>query len=189
MSVVALLCRHEYVVIVQKLSMFCATFDHNAALNLLLLMIIIRNKILQKEMLMIISDYFAVNPVQLMDVDSRDARCILAARCWFVLKNARQDPLPRMRGYLASTTVATRFALIMDTVQQIWPYPFAIHRPCCGTASLDEALLTCAISHAVLQDRPAFDSLLHEMLGNESRQLLYARSGRLYDDDGYGNIR
>ena len=129
-----------------------------------------------------ITQHFLTQPVRLMEIDSRAARVILAARSCLILSGARQDPLPRLQGYLSSQVVAMRFALLMDVVQQIWPEPFAIHRPCCPTASIDEALLSNAVNFASRQDRPAFDAVLCEMIGGEARDLLYARASSLYDD-------
>lgn len=129
-----------------------------------------------------IADQFLVKTPSLMEMDSRDARLILAARSCLILRNARQDPMPRLREYLLSGVVAMRFALLMDVVQQIWPEPFAIHRPCCPNASLDEALLSKAVHLATFDQRPTFDSLLYEMLGSEARGLLYARARLLYQD-------
>jgi hypothetical protein len=127
-----------------------------------------------------IAEYFTAKTLDLMEIDSRDARLILAARSCLILRGARQDPMPRMREYLLSHRVATRFALLMDVVQQIWPEPFGIHRPCCPNASLDEALLSRAVHLAVFGQRPAFDSLLREMLAGEARDLLYSRACVLY---------
>ena len=53
--------------------------------------------------------HFPLAPPRLMDIDSRDARLILAARSWCMLHHARIDPLPRIRGYLLSGAVAMRF--------------------------------------------------------------------------------
>lgn len=129
-----------------------------------------------------IANQFYVKPTNLMELDSRDARLILAARSCLILRRARQDPMPRLREYLLSGVVARRFALLMDVVQQVWPEPFGIHRPCCPNASLDEALLSKAVHLAIFDQRPTFDLLLHEMLGSEARDLLYARANLLYHD-------
>lgn len=129
-----------------------------------------------------IAQHFQVPQNGLMEMDSRTARLILAARSCLILRNAKQDPLPRIREYLRSAAVATRFALLMDVVQQIWPDPFGIHRPCCPNASLDEALLGKAVDLAIFDQRPAFDLLLHEMLGTDARDVFFARARNLYGD-------
>jgi hypothetical protein len=128
----------------------------------------------------VFAQHFITKPMNLMEIESRDARLILAARSFLILRQARHDPLPRLRHYLQSHLVAMRFALLMDVVQQIWPEPFGIHRPCCPNASLDEALLSRAVNLAASEQRPAFDSLLHEMIASEPRDLLYARARSLY---------
>lgn len=124
--------------------------------------------------------HFLIKPLNLMEIDSRDARLILAARSCLILRGSRQDPLPRLQHYLLSHIVATRFAVLMDVVQQIWPEPFGIHRPCCPNASLDEELLCRTVHLAVFNRRPAFDALLNEMLAIEARDLLYSAARNLY---------
>ncbi len=131
-----------------------------------------------------IAQKFLMKSPSLMEMDSRDARLILAARSCLILRRARQDPMPRLREYLLSGAVARRFSLLMDVVQQIWPEPFGIHRPCCPNASLDEALLSNAVHLATFDQRPTFDVLLQEMLGSDARDLLYARARLLYPDVG-----
>lgn len=118
---------------------------------------------------------------KLLDMPSRDARHILAARSWCVLRRVAHDPLPRLEGYLLSDIVAMRFALLMETVTQIWPEPFAIHRPCCGLASVDELLLADAVRLAARDARPQFEILLREMLSPDAREIFFCRAQGLYD--------
>ena len=126
--------------------------------------------------------HFPLSPPRLLDIDSRDARLILAARSWCMLRNARIDPLPRILAYLMSGSVAMRFAVMMDTVQQVWPEPLAMHRPCCGMASVDEALLVRLVVLATSDLRPQFDELLSDMLNQDARSLLFGRAQMLYQD-------
>lgn len=124
---------------------------------------------------------FMPAPAKLLDMPSRDARHILAARSWCILRKAAHDPLPRLEGYLLSDIVALRFGLLMETVTQIWPEPFGIHRPCCGRASIDELLLADAVRLATCNARPQFEVLLREMLSNDAREILFSRAQGLYD--------
>jgi hypothetical protein len=125
---------------------------------------------------------FAPPTWKLIDMDVRDARHILAARSWCILRGADLDPMPRVQGYVLSGLVALRFGLLMETITQIWPEPFAIHRPCCSLVSIDEYVLIHAIRLAAIGHRPKFDTLLCEMLSGESRDLLFTRAGTLYGD-------
>ena len=120
-------------------------------------------------------------PTKLMEIHSRDARHILAARSWYILRRAGHDPMRRLRGYLQYEAVAIRFGLLMEAVTQSWPDPFAIHRPCCPTASIDEALLAEAVQLAGQDARPEFDMLLRDMLPCEARNLLFTRAKLLYE--------
>lgn len=131
---------------------------------------------------MTLADLFSIRPAHLLDIDGRDARLVLAARCWCVSRAERQNPMPRIAGYLQSHIAATRLALLMNAVQQTWPDPFAVHRPCCPAASVDEMLLVAMVRLAVVGARPAFDTLLSDMLGCEARDLLFSRAASLYRD-------
>jgi hypothetical protein len=124
---------------------------------------------------------FMPAPAKLLDMPSRDARHILAARSWCILRKAAHNPLPRLEAYLLSDIVALRFGLMMETVTQIWPEPFGIHRPCCGLASVDELLLADASRFAGYNDQAGFDGLLHEMLASDARQLFFVRAQGLYN--------
>ena len=124
---------------------------------------------------MLLENLFALPMRNLMDMPKSEARLILAVRSWVLLKSAREDPLPRIMAYLPSAETAMRFGVLMETVQQIWPQTFAIHRPCCSIASLDEALLVQIVQLGRIDARPAFDALLHEMIGSDKRNLLYIR--------------
>lgn len=126
--------------------------------------------------------HFPLSPPRLMDIDSRDARLILAARSWCMLRHARIDPMPRVRAYLASTAVAMRFAVLMDAVQQVWPEPFMVHRPCCGMASVDELMLARIAALASSDARLQFDELLCDMLNHDARSLIFGRAQMLYQD-------
>lgn len=126
--------------------------------------------------------HFPLSPPRLLDIDSRHARLILAARSWCMLRHARADPLPRIRAYLMSGAVAMRFAVLMDAVQQVWPESFAAHRPCCGMASVDEMLLVRLVDLATGNARPQFDELLGDMLNQDARSLLFGRAQMLYQD-------
>lgn len=124
---------------------------------------------------------FIPAPIKLIDLPARDARHILAARSWCVLRKAGFDPIPRLEGYLLSDKVAARFDLLMDTVAQIWPEPLGIHRPCCGLASVDERVLTDAIRLAAADARPQFEVLLREMLPEDARRIFFSLAQSLYE--------
>lgn len=123
---------------------------------------------------------FVPATAKLLDMSQRDARHILAARSWCILRKAGYDPLPRLEKYLLSDIVATRFDLLMETVAQIWPEPLVIHRPCCGLASVDELLLTDSIRLAACDARPQFENLLREMLPDDARHIFFSRANALY---------
>lgn len=127
-----------------------------------------------------LTDQFVSQRLELLQIHAGDARHVLAARSWCILRRAGHDPLPRLGEYLLSDAVAMRFSLLMEAVAQVWPEPFVIHRPCCPTASLDEGVLVHFIQLATRDARPQFDSLLRDMFSEDARDLLFARARDLY---------
>lgn len=127
---------------------------------------------------MLVNLFMPENP-RLLDMRSVDARYILAARCWCILRRAAHDPYKRILGYLGCPHAALKFSLLMEVVTQIWPQPFAIFKPCCGGASVDEMVLIQAIDLANVETRPEFETLLKEMLPDEALDLFFARANAL----------
>ncbi|HNW17051.1 MAG TPA: hypothetical protein PKK17_00950 [Sphingorhabdus lacus] len=124
-------------------------------------------------------DQFSPYRLTLLEMPACDARYILAARSWCLLRKAAMDPHSRLLTYLHSERRVVRFSLFMETVTQIWPEPFALHRPCCAMPSVDEMVMVQALRWASLRNRPQFERLLHEMLGDDARDLLYAQAAAL----------
>lgn len=127
-------------------------------------------------------DRFNPHPLTLLEMPACDARYILAARSWCLLRKSAINPHARLLTYLHSEHRVVRFSLFMETVTQIWPEPFALHRPCCATPSVDEMVMVQAVRWASLRNRPQFERLLHEMLGDDARDLLFAQAAGL--DEG-----
>ncbi len=135
---------------------------------------------------------FSPKPIRLMDIRSRDARHILAARIYCFVSGAGHDPLVRMAECLHSPLTARRFGLLMATVTYMWPDPFEVRRPCCPQAGLDEALLMTAIRLAECNARPQFDEMLGDMLSDDARNTLFIHARWLYSaaaSTGQGHIR
>jgi hypothetical protein len=124
-------------------------------------------------------DRFNPHPLTLLEMPACDARYILAARSWCLLRKSAMDPHARLLTYLHSEYRVVRFSLFMETVTQIWPEPFALHRPCCATPSVDEMVMVQALRWASLRNRPQFERLLDEMLGDDARDLLFAQASAL----------
>lgn len=124
-------------------------------------------------------DHFNPNRLTLLEMPAYDARYILAARCWCLLRKSAIDPHCRLLTYLHSERRVVRFSLFMETLMQIWPEPFALHRPCCATLSVDEMVLVQVLRWASVRNRPQFERLLYEMLSDDARDLLFAQAAAL----------
>lgn len=128
---------------------------------------------------MIIQKFLSHQP-KLLDLPSPDARHIMAARCWCLLRQAGLDPQPRLSEILLSDSAGQRFNVLMVAVVHVWPEPFAVHRICCAMPSLDEGILLRALQLAAARARPQFDALLYEMLPDDARDVIFARASSLY---------
>ena len=131
---------------------------------------------------MSLAQMFSAAICKIYDIPKKDASLVLAMRRWFLLRYAGEDPLPSIAPYLGSASIAARFGVLMEMVQQIWPERFTICRPCCPAISIDEMLLTQLISSAGQGSVILFDRQCREMIGGDARQLLYRQARRLYID-------
>lgn len=116
---------------------------------------------------------------RLVDMPSRDARYVLAARTWCVLRQAALDPFPRLADILLSTGAAQHFGILMDAIIQSWPEPFAVHRTCCPSPSMDESILVDVLRLATPPSRARFDAYLGEMLPDDARDVIFTRASLL----------
>lgn len=121
-------------------------------------------------------DQFNPYRLTLLEMPACDARYILAARSWCLLRKSAIDPHFRLLTYLNSERRVLRFSLFMETVTQIWPEPFALYRPCCAIPSVDEMVMVQTLRWASVRNRPQFERLLYEMLGDAARDLLFAQA-------------
>lgn len=124
-------------------------------------------------------DQFTQRPLTLLEMPASDARYILAARSWCLFRKSAIDPHDRLLSYLHSERRALRFSLFMETMTQVWPEPFGLHRPCCATPSIDEMVMVQALRWAELRNRPQFERLLLEMLGDDARDMLFSQATAL----------
>lgn len=126
-----------------------------------------------------IVERFVPPKIRLIDMPSQDARYVLAARTWCVLRKAALEPHQRLVEILIAVRAAQHFSILMDIIIQSWPEPFAVHRTCCPTPSLDERILVTALRLARPQSRAQFDAYLGEMLARDARDLLFTRASML----------
>jgi len=131
-----------------------------------------------------IVEHFLPSQPKLFDLPSRDARHILAMRCWCLLRQSGLDPTSRLSELLLADRAGQRFNVLMVAVVQVWPEPFVVHRRCCAITSLDEGILLRALQLAAVRARPQFDALLYEMIPDDARNVMFARASSLYSGAG-----
>ena len=102
-----------------------------------------------------------------------EAKLIIAFRLAVVATKNAYDGGEHLSERLGGKLAATRIMILAETIGFAWPYPFQIGRPCCSQVTPDEILLLAAMRMAAGDNRPGFDSLTCEMIGDSERDRIY----------------
>ncbi|WP_239806363.1 hypothetical protein [Croceicoccus hydrothermalis] len=84
-----------------------------------------------------------------------------------------------LQRFLGSGTAIRPFHCFLSEVDQYWPEPVALNRPCDPMLSFDEMLLTDMLSAAATGDRDGFDRLIHDMIPAAGRHAMWFTGSRL----------
>ncbi|HKT15946.1 MAG TPA: addiction module antidote protein [Allosphingosinicella sp.] len=110
---------------------------------------------------------------RLADLAPRHANIVILLRAWALLGRQRRCPYALLVGQLGSPCAAARFQLLMEQIGAVWPDPFCVSPPCACLLSYDEATLAEMLAAAWRADRPAFDTLLMDLLAGDARDRLF----------------
>lgn len=113
----------------------------------------------------------------LMSLASAEARIITGLRVAVMSQKAYRDARPFLRERLGSDLAVSRFLILIETIGGAWPDSVKIGRPCCPHTMPDEILLLNMLRHVVIGDRPGFDALTCEMIGDCGRERIYTDMG------------
>ena len=102
-----------------------------------------------------------------------EAKLIIAFRLAVVATKNAYDGGENLSERLGGKLAATRIMILAETIGFAWPDPFQIGRPCCSQVTPDEILLLAAMRMAAGDNRPGFDSLTFEMIGDSERDRIY----------------
>lgn len=102
-----------------------------------------------------------------------EARLIIAFRLAVLALKNEYDGSEQLSDRLGGQLAATRILILAETIGFAWPEPFQIGRPCCSQTTPDEIWLAAAIRLAAGGNRPAFDLLSCEMIGDSERERIY----------------
>lgn len=102
-----------------------------------------------------------------------EAKLIIAFRLAVVATKNAYDGGEHLSERLGGKLAATRIMILAETIGFAWPDPFQIGRPCCSQVTPDEILLLAAMRMAAGDNRPGFDSLTFEMIGDSERDRIY----------------
>ncbi len=104
---------------------------------------------------------------------SVEARLIIAFRLAVIANQNDYDCREQLSERLGGDRAATRLLMIAETIGFAWPEPFQIGRACCSQTTHDEIWLIAAIRLAAGENRPGFDMLSCEMIGDDGRERIY----------------
>lgn len=111
----------------------------------------------------------------LLDLDQADARFIQMLRLGAIAHQAGRSVVDVLEAKLGCVRRARQQALVVETLGAMWPDPIRLARPCCGGLLPDESLIAGLYGCARLGNRPDFDRLVQEMLGDDARSLLFTQ--------------
>ncbi|MEW4467634.1 hypothetical protein AB1K62_07375 [Parasphingorhabdus sp. JC815] len=109
----------------------------------------------------------------LMSLASAEAHIIIGLRVAVMSQKAYRDARPFLRERLGSDLAVSRFLVLVETIGGAWPESVKIGRACCPHTMPDEILLLNMLRHAAVGNRPGFDALTCEMIGDSARERIY----------------
>jgi hypothetical protein len=120
-----------------------------------------------------IIEKLALSLPDIRKLPSVEARLIIAFRLAVVASRNAYDCFDHLSERLGGKLAATRILILAETIGFAWPEKFQIGRPCCSQTTPDEIWLAAALRLAAGNNRPAFDSLSCEMLGDGERERIF----------------
>tara|TARA_R110002110_G_scaffold542_6_gene2081 strand:+ start:2215 stop:2700 length:486 start_codon:yes stop_codon:yes gene_type:complete len=102
-----------------------------------------------------------------------EARLIIAFRLAIIGIQNHYECTDHLSDRLGGRLAATRILILAETIGFAWSEPFQIGRPCCSRTTPDEIWLVAALRLAAGNNRPGFDSLSCEMLGDSERERIF----------------
>ncbi len=79
----------------------------------------------------------------------------------------------RLVEQLGDAPTVRRFMLVAHAIASVWPEPVSVCPPCCGVVTHDEYLVIQLFALTTNNDRPAFDEIARDFLGDAERAHLY----------------
>jgi hypothetical protein len=115
----------------------------------------------------------------LADFGRVDAFAVGSLRLWALTARSGCCSMRALSERLGSARAAAHFHLLMEEIGTVWPEPFCVSPPCSPRLSHDEACFAAMIGLAGLEDRPAFDRLLSDLIPAEERERLFLSASML----------
>lgn len=109
----------------------------------------------------------------LLSLSGPDARVVMALRIAVLSRKLGKDAAPALTEKLGNPMAVTRFFLVIEEIGCVWPDSFHIGRACCRCTTPDELTFLEMLRCVAGGDRPKFDRLVCEMIGDSERDRLF----------------
>lgn len=106
-------------------------------------------------------------------IDGGARRIIRSLRLIALLNKKQACIAEHLVDQLGNKEAVRKFMLVAHAVGAAWPEPVTICAPCCPVMTHDERLLMLLVEAAAGDNRPAFDTLCRDMIGESERAHLY----------------
>lgn len=108
-------------------------------------------------------------------------RLLAALRAAVIVHRSGQCPRLRLAALLGGDGPATGWIMLLNSASAAWPEPMAIYPPCCNVMTHDERTVIDLVGLVAAGDRPGFDRLLRDLIGDDGRDHVFAAATRFVD--------
>ena len=98
---------------------------------------------------------------------------IMGTRLCIMFGQAGRDPTPDLAVRLRSMDAARLVARLVRSIQELWPEPFLVHRPCCMALSPDETLLGDLVVAATRGDEDSAVVMMRDVFPADTSRHLF----------------
>lgn len=106
-------------------------------------------------------------------LDEFGERMLVCLRLVASMKTNTHCVAGRLVEQLGDAPTVRRFMLVAHAIASIWPEPVSVCPTCCGVVTHDEYLVVQLFALTAADDRPMFDAIARDFLGDAERAHLY----------------
>jgi len=110
-----------------------------------------------------------------------EARIVIALRKAVCARSSGKDMAMAISSVLSAPNASQGLLLLIENMGTVWPTAFSTRIPCCRSTTPDEWCFVQMLRRAAMDDRPAFDTLLSEMIDWDGRDRLFCGLQAFFD--------